>query len=31
MARIEIDGLEIDYELVGDAGAPPLMLTPGGR
>ena len=31
MARIEVDGLELDYELVGDAGAPPLVLTPGGR
>jgi pimeloyl-ACP methyl ester carboxylesterase len=31
MARIEIDGLEIDYELIGDEHAPPLMLTPGGR
>lgn len=31
MARIDVDGLEIDYELIGDAGAPPLMLTPGGR
>lgn len=35
MARIEVGGprggIEIDYELIGDAGAPPLMLTPGGR
>ena len=31
MARIEVDGLELDYELIGDVGAPPLMLTPGGR
>ncbi|MDR2857425.1 MAG: alpha/beta hydrolase [Novosphingobium sp.] len=31
MARIDINGLEIDYELIGDEGAPPLMLTPGGR
>jgi pimeloyl-ACP methyl ester carboxylesterase len=31
MARIAVDGLELDYELIGDAGAPPLVLTPGGR
>ena len=31
MARINVDGLELDYELIGDAGAPPLVLTPGGR
>jgi alpha-beta hydrolase superfamily lysophospholipase len=31
MARIEVDGLELDYELLGDEGAPPLVLTPGGR
>lgn len=31
MARIDVDGLEIDYELIGDEGAPALMLTPGGR
>jgi pimeloyl-ACP methyl ester carboxylesterase len=31
MARIEVGGLELDYELIGDEGAPPLMLTPGGR
>lgn len=31
MARIDVDGLELDYELIGEAGAPPLMLTPGGR
>lgn len=31
MARIEVDGLELDYEWVGDEGAPPLVLTPGGR
>lgn len=31
MARIEVDGLGIDYEWLGDAGAPPLVLTPGGR
>ena len=31
MARIEVGGLELDYELIGDADAPPLVLTPGGR
>jgi pimeloyl-ACP methyl ester carboxylesterase len=31
VARIAVEGLEIDYELIGDEGAPPLMLTPGGR
>lgn len=31
MAKIDVDGLEIDYELIGDEGAPPLVLTPGGR
>jgi pimeloyl-ACP methyl ester carboxylesterase len=31
MARITVDGLELDYELFGDEGAPPLVLTPGGR
>jgi pimeloyl-ACP methyl ester carboxylesterase len=31
MARIEVGGLELDYELIGDAGAPALVLTPGGR
>jgi pimeloyl-ACP methyl ester carboxylesterase len=31
MARIEVGGLELDYELIGDESAPPLMLTPGGR
>lgn len=31
MAKIEVDGLELDYELIGDEGAPPLVLTPGGR
>lgn len=31
MARIAVDGLELDYELIGDAGAPPLVVTPGGR
>ncbi|MCK9564347.1 MAG: alpha/beta hydrolase [Bacteroidales bacterium] len=31
MAKINIFGIEIDYELVGDAGAPAVALTPGGR
>lgn len=31
MARIAVDGLELDYELIGEEGAPPLVLTPGGR
>jgi pimeloyl-ACP methyl ester carboxylesterase len=31
VARIEVDGLELDYELIGDENAPPLILTPGGR
>ena len=31
MARIDVDGLELDYELIGDPAAPPLVLTPGGR
>lgn len=31
MAKIEVDGLTLDYELLGDERAPPLVLTPGGR
>ncbi len=31
MAKIDVDGLEIDYELIGDRDAPPVVLTPGGR
>lgn len=31
MARIAVDGLELDYELIGPAGGRPLVLTPGGR
>lgn len=31
MARIEVGGLELDYELIGPAGGQPLVLTPGGR
>src|ERR1700759_4529639 len=31
MARIDVDGRELDYELIADKAAPPLVLTPGGR
>lgn len=31
MARISISGIDIEYELVGDAGTPAIALTPGGR
>lgn len=31
MAKIEVNGLTLDYELIGDENAPPLVLTPGGR
>lgn len=31
MARETVDGLEIAYDLVGEAGAPVVVLTPGGR
>jgi pimeloyl-ACP methyl ester carboxylesterase len=31
LAKIEVNGLTLDYELIGDEGAPPLVLTPGGR
>jgi len=31
MARIEVNGLELDYELIGPENGPPLVLTPGGR
>jgi 2-hydroxy-6-oxonona-2,4-dienedioate hydrolase len=31
MAKMPIDGIEIDYELLGDKGAPAIALTPGGR
>jgi pimeloyl-ACP methyl ester carboxylesterase len=31
MARIDVDGLGIDYELIGPEGGTPLVLTPGGR
>jgi pimeloyl-ACP methyl ester carboxylesterase len=31
MARIDINGIGIEYELRGPEGAPPIVLTPGGR
>ena len=31
MARISVDGLELDYELIGPADGRPLVITPGGR
>jgi pimeloyl-ACP methyl ester carboxylesterase len=31
MARIAVDGLELDYELIGPEDGQPLVLTPGGR
>ncbi|MDE2595749.1 MAG: alpha/beta hydrolase [Sphingomonadales bacterium] len=31
MARIAVDGLELDYELIGPEHGRPLVLTPGGR
>lgn len=31
MARIEIGGIGIDYDLLGPAGAPAIAVTPGGR
>jgi len=31
MARIEISGIGIEYELLGDEGAPAIAVTPGGR
>src|SRR3954468_24933740 len=31
MARKTINGIGIEYELLGDAGAPVVALTPGGR
>ena len=31
MARLSISGLNIEYELLGPAGAPAIALTPGGR
>jgi pimeloyl-ACP methyl ester carboxylesterase len=31
MARIDIEGIGIEYELLGPAGAPAVAVTPGGR
>jgi pimeloyl-ACP methyl ester carboxylesterase len=31
MARIELEGVGIEYELLGPAGAPAIAITPGGR
>lgn len=31
MARIAVDGLELDYELIGPDNGQPLVITPGGR
>jgi pimeloyl-ACP methyl ester carboxylesterase len=31
MARIDIRGIGIDYEIHGDVDAPPVIITPGGR
>lgn len=31
MARIDISGIDIDYDLVGAADAPAVVVTPGGR
>jgi pimeloyl-ACP methyl ester carboxylesterase len=31
MARISISGMDIEYELLGKAGAPAIAITPGGR
>ncbi len=31
MARIAVSGIEIDYDFIGNAGAPLVILTPGGR
>jgi pimeloyl-ACP methyl ester carboxylesterase len=31
MARLAIDGVELDYELLGPTGAPAVAITPGGR
>jgi 2-hydroxy-6-oxonona-2,4-dienedioate hydrolase len=31
MARIELSGIGIEYELLGEPGAPAVALTPGGR
>lgn len=31
MQKIDVDGVGIAYELIGEEGAPPIALTPGGR
>ncbi|QIG78653.1 alpha/beta fold hydrolase [Stakelama tenebrarum] len=31
MARMQVDGIGIDYELIGEPGAPAVVVTPGGR
>lgn len=31
MPRMTVDGIGLEYELLGDAGAPAVALTPGGR
>jgi hypothetical protein len=31
MARIELDGVGIEYDLLGPAGAQAIAITPGGR
>ncbi len=31
MARVAVNGVEIDHEFIGDEGAPVAVLTPGGR
>lgn len=31
MARISISGIDIEYDLLGEAGAPAVAITPGGR
>jgi pimeloyl-ACP methyl ester carboxylesterase len=31
MARISIDGVELEYELLGERGRPAIAITPGGR
>jgi len=31
MARMSISGVDIEYELLGEAGAPAVAITPGGR
>lgn len=31
MANIKVDGLQVEYELFGEVGAPAVAITPGGR